>query len=268
MRALLILGVSLALAGAAHAQQMYRWVDKGGKVHYTQQPPPPEARNVQRKALAGSVVETGVAPYATQVAATNFPVTLFAAASCGPACKEARESLEKRGIPFKEVTVGDEKSIEALKRVSGKAQVPALQVGAQVVVGFEPESWKAALDAAGYPASAPPLRPRRAESSPAPAPKSPAGEPPEVKLYTSPDCGAPCQEAKSLLAGRKVAFREIDVANPATFAELTKVSGGATVPVLVVGQSIHRGFDSVQYQSMLDAAGIPLSAPAPAAARR
>ncbi len=160
--------LATALVGA-HAEQVYRWVDKDGRVHYTQQQPAPaETKNVERRKLSSSIIDSGGLPYATQLAVKDFPVTLYSSPDCGPACSEARESLQKRGIPFKEIIVGDQKTLQELKSLSGKAQVPTLRVGPDAVAGFEAGAWKTALDAAGYPASGLPQKPP--ESTPAAEP--------------------------------------------------------------------------------------------------
>jgi len=256
MRAILVVAVLLAVAlTGAQAQQMYRWVDRDGRVHYTQQPPPADAKNVQRRSTSVGTAESSNLPYATRVAAQNFPVTLFTSAECQAPCKDGRESLEKRGIPFEEVVVGDEKSVEELKRAAGRMQVPVLRVGKQVEVGFAPDAWKSALDAAGYPASGPPVRSRvRAE-----APR----QLPPVKLYVRADCGNLCEDARNLLAARKVPFQEVDVSTPEAVDELTKLAGAAVVPVLVIGERVQRGFDAGFYQSILDGAGFPRATPTP-----
>jgi Domain of unknown function (DUF4124) len=44
MTRIVILAVALAFAASAFAQ-MYRWVDKDGRVHYTSQPPPPGVKS-------------------------------------------------------------------------------------------------------------------------------------------------------------------------------------------------------------------------------
>jgi len=263
MRAMLVAAVLLAVALAgAQAQQMYRWVDKDGKVNYTQQPPPSGATNVQRRNAATGSGESNELPFPTQLAAKNYPVTLYTSADCGSACTNARGSLEKRGIPFEEVAVGDEKSIDNLKRLTGKNQVPVLRVGTQLEVGYEAEGWKAALDAAGYPASGPPVRGR--------AKVEPPKALPPVKLYTSADCGGLCDEARSVLAARGVKFQEVEVSEsaPETIEELVKVAGNASVPALVIGQRVQRGFDAALYHGLLDGAGFPRAAAAPGAARR
>jgi len=250
MRAMLVAAVlfAVALAGA-QAQQMYRWVDKDGRVHYTQQPPPPDAKSVQRRTAVSGAADSTDLPYATQLAAKNFPVTLYTTPDCGAGCKDARGSLEKRGVPFEEVVVGDEKSIENLKRLTGKTQVPVLRVGTQTEVGFEPEGWKAALDIAGYPASGPPVRGRiKAE-----APKAL----PPMKLYTSADCGGLCDEARDVLTARSIKFEEVEVSvsTPELLEELAKLTGNTSVPVLIIGQRVQRGFEAGLYHGLLDGAG-------------
>jgi glutaredoxin len=64
--------------------------------------------------------------------------------------------LAKRGVPYREVAVGDDKSREELKRVSGGQMVPVMAVGGAITKGFEPDMWHNALDAAGYPRSSVP----------------------------------------------------------------------------------------------------------------
>ena len=49
----------LAMATGANAQEVFRWVDKAGKVHYGDIPPPPaEVKTVQTKKLSDSVIES------------------------------------------------------------------------------------------------------------------------------------------------------------------------------------------------------------------
>ena len=48
MRIYTVCLLSLALlATGADAQNLYRWVDKNGKVHYSDQPPPKEIKKVE-----------------------------------------------------------------------------------------------------------------------------------------------------------------------------------------------------------------------------
>ncbi|MBI2294018.1 MAG: DUF4124 domain-containing protein, partial [Betaproteobacteria bacterium] len=69
--------ILLGLVTLGHAAQVYEWVDEKGVKQYTQQPPPPNVKNVTQKRLATSVVETRGPSYTMQQAMKNFPVTLY-----------------------------------------------------------------------------------------------------------------------------------------------------------------------------------------------
>jgi glutaredoxin len=82
-----------------------------------------------------------------------------------------------------------------------------------------------------------------------------------ITLYASA-CGAPCDQARQLLTERGVPFSNKDPqANPSAQAELQKLTGRSNVPVLVVGSDKIDGFETGQWQAMLDRAGYPKSAP-------
>ena len=176
MRAAYILALLLiGAAGAACAEELYRWVDEDGKVHYTDQPPPPQARNAERKRL-GDRPGDGPTSYALQQALKNFPVILYVVQECGEGCKSATAYLTRRGIPFTQKD--GHQDPEGLKALTGgKLVVPVATVGATVLRGFEEGTWKGTLDAAGYP-SAPVAPPKPAVAKPAapeqPAPAAPA----------------------------------------------------------------------------------------------
>jgi len=144
----------LLVALSAHAGELYRWVDRSGKVHYSDAPPPPEARQVEEKRLPGNAVSSGELPYATRRAAQAFPVTLFVS-ECGAPCNEARAHLARRGIPYTPRNpAASEADADALRQLAGSLQVPVLVVGRQPPLkGYDAGAWDAALDAAGYPRS-------------------------------------------------------------------------------------------------------------------
>ena len=156
MRILLVAAAILSTICADALGQAYRWVDQDGRVHYTQTPPPPNARNVQRKNLRGGGVDVSNLPYATQVAAKNFPVTLYTLPDCGAPCDQARALLVKRVVPFSEVSVVTQKDSDEVKRLSGKTDLPLLMVGNQSQTGFQESLLNGLLDSAGYPTSVPP----------------------------------------------------------------------------------------------------------------
>ena len=146
----LMVSCALGSAGLAEADKLYKWTDSDGNVHYTDQPPPAEAKKLEQKRFGDKPTDVAL-PYALQQATKNFPVTLYNS-DCGDACTKAAALLSQRGVPFsdknaREPAVGDE--LKAL--TGGKLEVPILKLGTQVLRGFEEGQWNQALDAAGYP---------------------------------------------------------------------------------------------------------------------
>ena len=174
-----IFAVLLGAACAASAQ-MYRWTDEKGRVHVTDTPPPPSAKAVQKKSptVSGAVPETAARPYALQLAAKSYPVTLYTARECEP-CGAARNLLNSRGVPFREVLVADEPQQEELRKIAGALAVPTVTVGSNLQKGFEESAYHSLLDIAGYP-KAGILTPRsQAEPKPAPPPAAAQAQPAE-----------------------------------------------------------------------------------------
>jgi glutaredoxin len=239
----------LAASSTVLAAQLYRWVDEKGNVEYRDTPPPASAKKVEQLRSSGSAIETETSalPFSVQQAARNFPVTLWNY-SCGAPCDQARAHLARRGVPHTEKDPqGD---IEAFKKLTGGLDVPVLYVGSTRIKGYLESEWDSALDIAGYPRTAPP------GYRPSAQPAARAGTP-AVKLYTHPQCGVPCDEARSLLAGRGVTYEDITAQEQAEINELQKVSGDTKVPVLLVGNVVTRGFSAPDYNLVLDAAGFP-----------
>jgi glutaredoxin len=178
------LGIAAIASAQAIAQQMYRWVDKDGKIHYTQNPPPRDAaKSVQQRRLSpgGPAEGSEQMPFEVRQAVANFPVTLFTTPDCTHGCNEVRELLNNRGIPHREISVTDEASTKTLKTMTGDIRVPVLLVGRSVEKGFEESALNNALDSAGYPrtsafAGKPPALP---SPKPAAKPAAPAEAPPQ-----------------------------------------------------------------------------------------
>jgi glutaredoxin len=186
-RVVLVAATLAALSTLAQAQALYRYLDATGRVVYSDQPPPPSARDVQPKRLPENVIETDPVPLATRQAAARFPVTLYTF-DCGDVCRDAQALLAKRGVPHETVIVSEEKGATRLKTLTGKQSAPVLQIGdKQVIEGYNEERWQAGLDQAGYPKNAPPLRapPARAAAA-APAAAAPPVATPPVNEDTTP----------------------------------------------------------------------------------
>jgi len=161
--------VALLVEGAAQAQQLYRWTDEKGRVHITDTPPPASAKSVQKKNPSGNVTESAPPPYELAQAMKEFPVVLYTSPICKEPCALARQALNKRGVPFKEVQVWEPQSNDELKAATGSSEVPALMVGRSVHKGFEQGAYDALLDSARYPRAG--ILPPRAQA----APKEPEG---------------------------------------------------------------------------------------------
>jgi glutaredoxin len=166
-----LLATLAACTTALAATNVYRWVDQAGKVHFSDTPPPEEAKSVSQKRLGGGYTEQSQLPYATQIAAKRNPVTLYTASDCGTPCERGRDLLAQRGIPFSERNAqSNPADAEALKKLSGSPEVPFLVIGESKLKGYDEDSWQAALDAGGYPRTRLPGQP----ASAAPPEKAPA----------------------------------------------------------------------------------------------
>ncbi len=154
-RLLLLLAIA-AIGNLAAAQELYRWTDEKGQTHITDTLPPQGAKDVRKvKPAANTATAPGKPnaqlPFMLARAVKDYPITLYTSPNCTDPCKAARDLLNKRGVPFSEVQVWEEESNAELKRVSGNTQVPVLKVGSTVHSGYEPTSYAALLDSAGYP---------------------------------------------------------------------------------------------------------------------
>ena len=79
-----------------------------------------------------------------------------------------------------------------------------------------------------------------------------------ITLYTIPDCEG-CNHARKLLNARGIPFTEISLTDPSKLDDFKKAVGGNTVPAMIVGSTVQKGFEESAYQSLLDAAGYPVT---------
>lgn len=177
-----VAALAAALVLAAHAQtNVYRWTDKDGKVHFSDTPPPEDAKEASQKRMGGGGADDAPLPYATQVAARRNPVTLYTGTDCGDLCAQGRALLDRRGIPYAEKDAQNNRADrEALRKLVGSLEVPALIVGEMKTKGYDEDSWNSALDSAGYPRTRLPGQP--SQRTPPASASAPAAEPaPENK---------------------------------------------------------------------------------------
>jgi glutaredoxin len=77
-----------------------------------------------------------------------------------------------------------------------------------------------------------------------------------VTLYSGANC-QPCDSGRQLLQQRGVPYSERSVSTEEDSAALARLSGGRTLPSLLVGLQPLRGFNPTDWSSYLDAAGYP-----------
>jgi glutaredoxin len=143
-----ILAISITTSGHLYAQQVYKSIDKNGRVTYSETPPLPGSGDK----LTGDSAAGASLPYALQQVVSRYPVTLYTTADCGP-CINARLMLTQRGVPFTERTVSSNEDISAYKKLNSDNNFPFATIAAQQLKGYEEGEWTKYLDAAGYPKS-------------------------------------------------------------------------------------------------------------------
>ena len=121
---------------------------------------PPGTKVLEERRLTKGGTSSAELPYSVQQAAKSFPVTLWSSPTAA-ICNDARALLSKRGVPFSERNPQKPEETEVLKKLTGgESMVPVLLVGElKSVKGYLESEWQSALDAAGYPKNAPPLKP-------------------------------------------------------------------------------------------------------------
>lgn len=148
------LALCLLLVALGAQAQIYRWVDPAtGKTMFSDTPPPGNAKTVSKSKEASQ--GDGLS-FATKQAAENFPVILYTAADCLEECKQARDLLNKRGVPFTEKMVQTQAEQNEVKQAVGDVFIPSIKVGKQPYRGFQADAYNNLLNLAGYPSSAQP----------------------------------------------------------------------------------------------------------------
>jgi glutaredoxin len=186
---LISFSAGLLLASAAQAQ-VYRSIGPDERATYSDRPPAANARATGVSPSAQSA-SGGALPYELNQVAQRFPVTLYSGSNCA-ACDSGRSLLTRRGIPFSEKTVESNSDIEALQRLTGGNQLPAITIGGQRLTGFTDQEWSQYLDAAGYPKTSQlPNSYRRPPATPLVAAKPATASAQEAPPPTRPQSPAP-----------------------------------------------------------------------------
>lgn len=132
-----------SLLGVAAAQaEIYRWVDDGGRVHYSSRP----SAEGQAEDVTTRVQSTGnyVSLETIAAPAASNTVTMLTTTWCN-ICKKAKAYLREKGIAFVELDVeNDEEGKRRYAELNGKG-VPITLIGQQRLNGFSSAAMEQAL---------------------------------------------------------------------------------------------------------------------------
>ncbi|MEF8847065.1 MAG: glutaredoxin family protein [Candidatus Paceibacterota bacterium] len=77
---------------------------------------------------------------------TDKKIKVYSTPTC-PYCVTLKRFLEQNDVEFKDVDISeDEEALEEMKKKSGQSGVPVVEIGDEVIVGFEKEKIKKLLD--------------------------------------------------------------------------------------------------------------------------
>ena len=138
-------------AASASAQQIHRWVDSNGRVHYTDKPPAGvQSSPVQSRinSYTGTPVVSG-SPQAASPGASRPEIKMYATDWC-QYCKKARQFFARQGIRYTELDIEKFPAARAEYDRLGARGVPVILVGTQRMNGFSEERLAQMLKAAGH----------------------------------------------------------------------------------------------------------------------
>lgn len=154
-----------------------------------------------------------------------------------------------------------------------RTSVLLLLLAAPAIASAQLYKWVGPDGKVNYTDTPPPKDARRVESRPGQTPAGTGAPLPyalqqavaanPVVLYTMPDC-APCDEGRSLLAGRGVPVTEKTIITNQDIGALKAISGGTRLPVLGVGKQRQQGYEPGAWNQALTAAGYPVESRLPA----
>ena len=138
-----VLVLVVAFQGQVHGE-IYRWVDKQGRAHFSDQPPLtqksetidlPEITTYEGVSVA-DVKDSELADSSdTSKKTGSKKVVMYSAEWCG-VCKKAKKYFHSKKIPFKERDIDkSKKARKAFEKLNGKG-IPVILVGKKRMNGF------------------------------------------------------------------------------------------------------------------------------------
>lgn len=129
---------------------MYKWIDKDGKVHYADSPPPGQkAKKLGLKinSITGPATVTIIGGTAA-AAKSTAKVKVYTTTWCGY-CKRAKAYLQARGTPYQEIDVETSAQGQSEFQALGGRGVPVILVGNQRMDGYSEGTLAGMLKQAG-----------------------------------------------------------------------------------------------------------------------
>lgn len=133
----------MVLVGNVHAADVYKWTGPDGRAHFGDRPPADtRAEEVRVRSFSGAaeIMEEGV----TRMAKVVLLTTSWCAV-----CKQAKQYLAAKGVPYVELDVEKSEAGRAeYKRLNGRG-VPIVLVGKQRMDGFSAPRFDQMLEVQG-----------------------------------------------------------------------------------------------------------------------
>jgi glutaredoxin len=130
--------LGLALSAAAFAEDIHKWVDKDGNVHFGDRPP--ENVRTQVITVKPNVYTTTSVESLNASMQASETIVMYSASWCG-FCKKARNHFQSKNIPFLEYDVETSaKGRDDFVRLRANS-VPVILVGKKRLNGFTPAAF-------------------------------------------------------------------------------------------------------------------------------
>ena len=143
------------LAFSASAQEVYKWTDDQGVVHFSDSKPADQATqtvHIEAAPSSPTPATQATAPSAPDTSApTRKPplnITMYSTADCGY-CKRARRYFAARNLRYAERDISNRQHHAQWTQLGGRA-VPLFVINGQISSGFNAESMNQRLKRLGW----------------------------------------------------------------------------------------------------------------------